>query len=56
MKTNLIYRNSGVRVEVRGTIIVRLPDGREIARYPVERVEDAINFADELAERSELAA
>lgn len=52
MTPKLIYMNGGYRVEVSGTIVVRLPDGREVCRYPVERVSDAVDLADELAEQA----
>lgn len=47
----VIYSRGGCRVEIQGAIVVRLPDGREVGRYPVERVSDAVDLADELAER-----
>jgi hypothetical protein len=50
-RNRVIYRNKGVAVEVVGTLIVRLPNGSVVDRYPVEEIESAIDTADEVAEK-----
>jgi hypothetical protein len=45
----VIYINNGCQVEVTGSLIVRLPDGRIADRYNVNEVEVAIETADEIA-------
>ena len=45
-----VYRKNGNRVELEGnTLTVYADDGRVMDRYPVTRVQDAVDAADELA-------
>lgn len=49
--TQIIYTKNGIRVEIHGSLIVRLPDGRILYKFDVGEVNAAIETADEIAEK-----